>query len=109
LEPSSIYAASDKLKLNVKWVRVSSDTEWIYFGAGNDVNEDFAIQKVTNYFRNLPVIVAIDRKKSTIVQPNELQDFLKGILGLENFYIWDQSFKRVIEFSHIGVLREGHI
>jgi hypothetical protein len=109
LEPFSIYAASDRLKFNVKWVRLSSETEWIYFGAENDVNEDFAIKKIMNYFHDLPVIVVIDRQKSAIVQPNELQAFLEGVLGFKNFYIWDQSFKRVIEFSHIGVLREGHI
>lgn len=79
------------------------------FGAGSDVREDLAIQKIVDYLHNLPVVVVNDRKKSAIVQANELQSFLSGILGFQNFYISDQSFKRVMEFSRIGVLRERHI
>jgi hypothetical protein len=109
LDSKSIYAASDSLKHNVNWLRVSDETEWIYFGAGDDVNQDVALQKVTEYFPDSIVAVAIDRKSSIMVPTNDLHRFLSGILGIKTFLIWDQTFKRVMEFSSIGVMRQGYI
>jgi hypothetical protein len=93
----------------VNWIKVSPESEWVYFGAEGDVNETIAMQKIREYFSDSPVFVAIDRKHSAGVQLNELQKFLHGILGHKNFFIWDQSFKRAIEFSRIGVMRQGYI
>jgi hypothetical protein len=86
-----------------------AETEWIYFGAETDVNEEFAILEILDYFHKRPVVIAIDRKTSAIVQPNEVRKFLRGILGFKNFFIWDQSFSSVIEFSHVGVMRKGYV
>jgi hypothetical protein len=90
-------------------VNVSEETEWIYFGAGDDVNQDVALQKIAEYFQDSVVAVAIDRKSSTIVPTNDLHRFLSGILGIKTFLICDQTFKRVMEFSNIGVMRQGYI
>ena len=109
MEPALIYAASGRLKNRVNWAKVSPDTEWIYFGAENDVKEEIAFQEISQYFHGLPVMIAIDRTNSATIKADDVQRFLNRILGFKDFHIWDQSFRRIMEFSRIGVLRKGII
>jgi hypothetical protein len=93
----------------VNWVKVSKETEWIYFGAGSEVNDAIAIQKITEYFPDSMLVVATDRKHSAVISTDDLKSLLVGILGVKDFFIWDKAFKNVMEFSHIGVMRQGYI
>ena len=61
----------------MKWLGIYAETEWIYFGAESDVNVDFAILEIMDYFHKRPVVIAIDRKTSAVVKPKELRGFLR--------------------------------
>jgi hypothetical protein len=88
---------------------MSSDTEWIYFGAGDETNLPFAIQFITDYFPDSSLHIAINRSESITVNKNALVTSIGNILGVADFFIWDLKFKTVMEFSTIGVMRQGHI
>lgn len=75
------------MKGKVKWLGIYAETEWIYFGAESDVNVDFAILEIMDYFHKRPVVIAIDRKTSAVVKPNELRGFLRDILGFKNSFV----------------------
>ena len=109
MESRLIYAASDSLKYKVNWLKASDDTEWIYFGAGADVNKQLAIESIYAYFPDPLLYIALTRKDSMQANRNDIDMAIDEILGLKNFLIWDIEFKTVIEFNHIGVMRRGYI
>lgn len=109
MEPALIYAASDQLISQLKWVRVAADTEWIYIGNGEEINEEVVIRKIKEIFIEPDVVIAIDRQQSFNTTIDQVLPALKGILGFRNFIIWNKSFKHALQFSDIGVMRYGTI
>lgn len=58
MESSLIYSASRSLKNKVTWIKISAETEWIYFGAENEANKSAVIESINEYLPdNLPLIV----------------------------------------------------
>lgn len=53
------------------------------------------MKQIIDCFQGIPVMIAMDRSKSAIVQPNESKNFLKGIPGFNDFYISDLAFKNL--------------
>jgi hypothetical protein len=109
LETALIYAASDSLKYKVNWINVSAETEWIYFGAEFEANKLLVVKNVTDYFPDSSLFIVTTRKESMAINKNDLIKSIDNILGFKDFFIWDSQFKRVIEFNHIGVMRQGYI
>jgi hypothetical protein len=109
LEPALIYAASDSLKHKVSWLNVSTETEWIYFGAELEVNKLLVVKNATDYFKDSSLFIVTNRKESMAINKNDLLKSIDNILGFRDFLIWDSRFKRVMEFNHIGVMRQGYI
>jgi hypothetical protein len=109
MEPSLIYAARDSLKYKVKWVMISADTEWTYFGAGVEANRSFVVKSINEFFPDFVLNIALNRRESAQVNKSEIMEAIDKYLGVSDFFIWDTRFRRVIEFSQIGVMRCGHI
>jgi hypothetical protein len=102
LESNLIYAASDSLKHKVNWVKVSSETEWSYFGAEADANKPHAIKFINEYFPDTILLIAISRNDSFQIKKNEIEEAIDKILGLKDFHIWNISFIFVL-FIWIGL------
>lgn len=109
MEPSLIYSASSSLKYKVAWIEISAETEWIYFGAENEVNKPIVIKSINEYFPDSHLYIALNRRDSRQANKYEIGEAIDSILGMQDFLIWDTKFKKVIEFNHIGVMRKGHI
>ena len=109
MEPSLIYSANKSLKYKINWIKLTAETEWIYFGAQNETDKPLVIQSINEYFTDTSLYLILDRKESCKAEKYEIGKVIEDILGSQNFFIWDTTFKKVIEFSPIGVMRRGYI
>jgi hypothetical protein len=103
-----IFEASEHLKSKIIWITVE-ESEWQYFGAESEINSEFVLEKVDSYFRDSRFYVSYSRSESFETRASTFIPSITKLLGFQNFMVWDLSFKKVIEFSHIGVLRCGHV
>lgn len=103
-----IFAASGKLKPQVSWVK-NTETEWVYFGAGDEVNQDIVRDILNNYFEDPLLRVCWTRHDSFELDKNDFFATTKDILGYQDFMVWDASFDQAIEFNKIGVFRYGKV
>ena len=109
MEPLLIYSASQSLKYKISWIKISEETEWIYFGAGNEADKPIVIKSIKEYFSDSSLYIAINRRDSRQTVKHEIGETIDNIIGIQDFLIWDIEFKKVIEFNHIGVMRRGYI
>jgi hypothetical protein len=100
-----IFAASDKMKYKVHWPKVTTETEWIYFGVDTEINKDIVSKSVIAHFSDSPVYIAVTRKTSFETDMLNVLNSIESILVVSNFIIWDKNFSKAIEFNKIGVLR----
>lgn len=101
-----IYISNEKLKPLVSWPLLN-DSEWIYFGVGNELNLELISKAIDRHFYEKILYVSWKRDESFECSKTEIINSIKPLLGIEDFTIWDNSFKSVIEFNKIGVLRCG--
>jgi hypothetical protein len=103
-----IFEASQHLKSKIIWITVG-ESEWQYFGAGNEVNSEFVVEKVDSYFQDSSFYISYSRSESFEISASTFIPSMSKLLGFQNFMVWDLAFKKVIEFSLIGVLRCGYV
>ncbi len=101
-----IYISNEKLKPLVSWPLLN-DSEWIYFGVGNELYLELIRQTIERHLHEETLYVSWMRDQSFECSKAEIINSIKPLLGIEDFTIWDKSFKSVIEFNKIGVLRCG--
>jgi hypothetical protein len=109
LDSHLIYAASDAIKKKVRWIKATSDSEWIYFGDNDEVDKESALESICKYFKGDTLYVAFTRKESAQVAKSNIEQAINNLLGFQNFLIWDAEFQTVIEFNKIGTLRHGQL
>jgi hypothetical protein len=109
MESSLIYSASRSLKHKVNWIKVSAETEWIYFGAQDEANKPIVVKSINEYFPDSTLYIALGRKDSRQADKCEIGEAIDNILGIQDFLIWEMGFKKVVEFNHIGVMRRGYV
>jgi hypothetical protein len=97
------------MKHEVIWPRVSSDTEWIYIGAKDEIQKQIVFKIIYDYFTGNELYVACSRQKSFATDKVHIEEAIENLLGAENFYVWDKNFKKAIEFNQIGVMRKGQV
>lgn len=103
-----IFAASGKLHPQVSWVS-HTDTEWVYFGAGHEVDHDIVRDIVSSHFQYPLLRLCWTRQGSFELDKTDFFAATKEILGYHDFIVWDSSFDQAIEFNKIGVLRYGNV
>ncbi len=103
-----IFEKSEFFKFKVTWPKVT-DSEWIYFGSGKDVNYDIVLRQFEIHFPTPALFISFNRINSFETKINMAKVTLEHLIGKENFIAWDDSFTKAIEFNNIGVLRCGQI
>jgi hypothetical protein len=101
-----IYKTSQHLQSQVSWEKVS-ESEWIYCGTLGEVKYDIVESHLNIFFKTEKAYVSITRKDSFDINKATLFESIKDIIGSKDFFIWNEDFKKVIEFSKIGVFRKG--
>lgn len=99
------------MKLKVSWTKATVDSEWTYFGDGNEVNTDVVNDSINNHFTdgNTSIYVSTTRHQSFEAKKSDTIKLIEELLCKESFFIWDMNFKKVIEFNRIGVMRRGQV
>jgi hypothetical protein len=101
-----IHKTSEKLKFKVDWIK-PSETEWIYCGEAGEVNWDIVAKELYNFFDDDIFHVATTRTNSFTIDKEELLSSINDLVGRKNFFMWNEEFKKMVEFNHIGVFRKG--
>ncbi|WP_416438240.1 hypothetical protein [Phnomibacter sp. MR] len=107
MDSKLIKISSDTYKNHLKWPKVSEDSEWVYFGKGDDIDVKIVHDCLSAFVNEPKTYVAIDRSNSFECIGSKLPDTLKPLLGSTNFVLWNATFCKAIEFSDIGVFRIG--
>ncbi len=109
MDSKLIYIACRKLIGKVSWTKISNDSEWIYFGDGNNINKLLVYEIINNHFTESELLIAWTRQGSVQVNRIEINKSIDNILGYHDFSIWDNHLRKVIDFNLIGVLRIGKV
>jgi hypothetical protein len=101
-----IHKTSEKLKFKINWIK-PSETEWIYCGAAGEVKWDVVAEELYSFLDDDTFHVATTRTKSFTINTKELLSSIENLVGHKSFFIWNEGFKKLVEFSQIGVFRKG--
>jgi hypothetical protein len=101
-----IHKTSEKLKFKIDWIK-RSETEWIYCGAVGEVKWDVVAKELDEFFEGDIFYVATTRTRSFKINKEEFLLSIDTLVGNKSFFIWNESFKKIVEFNSIGVFRTG--
>ncbi len=96
------------MKQKANWDKVG-DSEWIYFGAGDEVNTELVMTTIDSYFSDEILNIALTRKGSFQSDKKLIKSSITSLLNTSDFIIWDSSFSKAIEFNKIGIFRHGKL
>jgi hypothetical protein len=104
-----IYTATHRLLDKIEWNSMEG-YEWIHFGTGQEVKEDLVNTLIQRHFEGEDTMFCVlGRNDSQEANPKHLQEVVNPLLGKVNFYLWNKSMKKVMEFNKVGILRQGII
>lgn len=101
-----IYKKSKALQPKINWIK-PAETEWLYCGAEGEVKFGVVENEINNFFDGSKFYVATARKDSFGSTQENLLQSITSLVGVANFFVWDEQFQRVMEFNKIGVLQKG--
>jgi hypothetical protein len=107
LESRLIYKVSHS-KYNIEWLNPTYDNgAWIYIGNGDETNKELILKCINEHFEDDHTLyISWTRNDSKEVPKADIESELSDILG-NDFSIWNTAFTKVIELTHIGVMRLG--
>ncbi len=106
MESRLIYKASEHHRSKIDWIR-QGESEWIYCGSKGEVKFETVGNELKDFFKSDKFFIAKTRNDSFESTPENLLSSVIEIVGARDFFIWDEAFQMVVEFSKIGVFRKG--
>jgi hypothetical protein len=101
-----IHKTSEKLKFKINWIK-PSEAEWIYCGEAGEVKWNVLAEELWSFFDDDTFHIATTRTNSFTIDKEELLSSINNLVGRKNFFIWNEGFKKLVEFNQIGVFRKG--
>jgi hypothetical protein len=95
------YIVARHLSSTVIW------QDWIHFGTGKDIKSEMIEGFIKEFLFDGTLNFVHDRQDSEPVEAFEVKEKIAGLLGQENFQLWNSAFTKVIDFNRIGVLKLG--
>jgi hypothetical protein len=111
MDSRNIFESNKTFINKVQWDKTGIDPKSEYFTYDlNNEKSMLDLNKVIEQFFISDVIhVSTVRKESFSTQKTELLEKIINLFGKEDFSIWNENFKKVIEFRKMGVYRKGII
>ena len=109
LDSRTIYNISRTYYHKVKWERPhdSADSEWIYYGAGDELDLRVIDRSIKEHFHSEKLLLDHGRHRSRAISQEAVLSEFRELISDHRFMLWDDHFFRVIEFAPLGVLRKG--
>jgi hypothetical protein len=101
MDAKLIYIASSRMVNLVKW------SDWVYCGIDNDFQAGVIEKEINQHLQSSPLYFVISRTESGKTDARSIIELLKNKLAENQIIIWDNSFKKVMAFDRIGVMRKG--
>jgi hypothetical protein len=102
MDSRQLYNAAAHLSQVVSW-----DREWIHFGTADQIKFDMIQNLIGTFLSDDQIILVHNRRDSACKDATEIEDAIEGLLGKEEFQLWNSSMDKVIQFDDIGVLLLG--
>ena len=83
--PHLIYTTGHSIKNKISWIRLSDDSEWIYFGDPDHINRGLVISTIKNHFNNRILYIVTTRKKSVQTTTDSIETIIDDLLMVDNF------------------------
>lgn len=77
------------------------------FGSGNDLDLNVVEETVEQHLRTDTLLLDLGRHQSRPIGRKEFISEFSGMIAISGLILWDDQFRRVVEFGRIGVLRTG--
>ena len=107
MEPRLIYKVAHSIT-KIEWLNTTVENgAWVFIGDGPELKKEFIFKSIEEFFSDNTLYVSWTRTGSKAVLKNNIELELKGILGENDFSIWDSKFEKVVEFKSTGVMRFG--
>jgi hypothetical protein len=103
-----IYSAINSVKIKVDW-EIYVESEWLYIGLENEINENFIIEKIAEIFANNRIFILLGRDNSKETGVAEFQSEVFNRIGKVDFMLNNERFTRFMEFNKIRVFRIGKL
>lgn len=105
MDAKLLYAASEAMKHRVIWYKSIADNEWVYCSSNVQAVKKF----IYDHFTSTSVYVISTWQFSIETKLSEIEKALEELLEVKNFFFWNTTFDKVIEFNNIGVMRKGDV
>lgn len=102
MDSRQLYKAAEHLNQVVSW-----DKEWMHFGTGNQIKFDVIQNLIGAFLSDDQIVLVHNRTDSACKDTTEIMTAIQGLLGKEEFQLWNSSMDKVIRFDDIGVLLLG--
>ncbi|MBV4357614.1 hypothetical protein [Pinibacter aurantiacus] len=106
MESRLIYEANKKSIGKVEWIEHAGG-EWAYCGVKEDFRRELVEAELSSFFNQDVFYFSKTRKDSFTRMKQELMLHIEEMIGVNEFCIWNDEFKRVMEFNKIGTFRKG--
>jgi len=102
MDSRQLYKAAEHLRTILTW-----EKDWIHFGTGDEVNVTLVEELIKNFLQTDLINLVLGRLNSRTIKKREIMPIINGVLGNNNFELWNETMERVIKFHQIGVLLRG--
>lgn len=107
MDSKVIYNACHHHLQKIKWEKDNTETEWVYFGIGNDFKSHKLFTILTEFFKDAYIFYIQDRNNCKEVSTGKIAYEIEDVLKDKTIILSSKDFKKMIEISQIGVLRKG--
>lgn|GEM_PF-1040981 len=101
-----IYEANKKAIAKVDWIK-HAGSEWAYCGVKDDFRYELIESELSSFFNQNVFYFSTTRKDSFACMKQDLIRRIEEMIGVKQFCIWSEEFKKVMEFNTIGTFRKG--
>ena len=108
MESRLIYESNKTYLNHVEWIKAeNAGSEWSFFGNDENIGE-IQIRKILDEnFDDENLYFVFSRNESSEMNKNELVKKISKVFRYYNFTVWNNNFRKVIEFNKVGIYRNG--
>ena len=101
MDSKQLYIVTGHLSSTFTW------EDWIHFGTGKEIKNELIEGLIDDFLADKTLNLVHGRRDSGPLERIEINEKIVGLLGKENFQLWNSTLTKAISFNRIGVLKLG--
>ena len=107
LDSKNINISFKRYSNDINWV-MCGESEWIYVGAEEELDEAKITKLLNSFFEESELYLITDRHNSLLIQKEEAVTKVLEFINKHNPALANTDFSKIMEFNKIGVVRLGN-